>query len=293
MSSVSADTMELQTIHDRRPGIVTAFKNRFKHFVPARSHMRLRIFYTRLRFLALFPVMAGTRHYCPCCRRRFGRFFPDGLRLQVFADKDIVGGAWTPGTRCPWCWSSERDRLLCAYFEHRPQLLSAGGRVLHLAPEHSLQQHLRSAHGVSYVAGDIASPFAMVKMDILMLPLASCSADAVVCNHVLEHVPEDSKAMSEIFRVLKPGGWAILQVPIARGIASTEEDPAVQDPKDRERRYGQFDHVRLYEQQDYRRRLESAGFEVTIENALELCGPERVREWRLNAREDVHLCRKP
>ncbi|MBI3330741.1 MAG: methyltransferase domain-containing protein [Candidatus Omnitrophica bacterium] len=263
-----------------------------KRCVPAASHIHLRIFYTRCRLLTRLPRMAGDRYLCPCCGHRFRRFFADGLQLPVFAERKIVSGAYTENARCPWCWSSERDRLLYLYLS-RCLRAETPWTVLHLAPEPPLQRFLRAKPGVLYIAGDLQSPLATARMDVLRLPLRSASVDWILCSHVLEHVLDDRKAMHELFRVLKPGGWAILQVPIGLAVETTYEDPAITRPEDRERAFGQFDHVRIYAQADYRRRLESVGFQVRAENALALFGAEEVDGFRLNPLEDVHFCRKP
>jgi ubiquinone/menaquinone biosynthesis C-methylase UbiE len=116
------------------------------------------------------------------------------------------------------------------------------------------------------------------------------SFDAVLCNHVLEHVPDDRKALGEIFRVLKPGGWAILMVPLSSR-AETDEDPTVVDPKERERRFGQDDHVRLYGQ-DYQARLEAAGFHVTMDHFARSLSDQDLRRYVLDANEVIPLCTK-
>ncbi len=114
-------------------------------------------------------------------------------------------------------------------------------------------------HGESYVTADIESPLAKVKMDIHHMPFADNSFDSVLCNHVLEHVDSDLQALGEIRRVLKPGGWAILQVPFFAPVPEvTVEDPAIQSPREREIHFGQDDHVRKYGK-DYSQRIERSG----------------------------------
>jgi ubiquinone/menaquinone biosynthesis C-methylase UbiE len=115
--------------------------------------------------------------------------------------------------------------------------------------------------------------------------------DVVICCHVLEHIPDDKKAMSELFRVLRPGGWAVLQVPIGRAIDKTYEDASITDPKLREKAFGQHDHVRVYGM-DYKERLGKAGFSVATYNCLELFGEDIVKRHALEPREDVYMCKK-
>ncbi len=273
--------------------MVQAIKGWMKRCIPRSAHMSLRIAWTRLRTVTSWPWMRGDRYECPFCRRRFGRFYPEGLRLPVFKEKQITSGGYSEHRRCPWCWSSERDRLLHLSLTQGPPWGSRMGTVLHLAPEFHLQRLLRRVFGIRYVAGDLRSPLAQVKMSVLDLPVRASSIDGIVCNHVLEHVVDDQKAMAELFRALKPGGWAILQVPIGLALERTYEDCSIKEPAARERAFGQFDHVRIYSRNDYRRRLEVAGFEVTIENCLEKFGAKTVERLRLNPLEDLHLCRKP
>ena len=130
---------------------------------------------------------------------------------------------------------------------------------------------------------------AQVRLDITALPFADGSLDAVVCNHVLEHVPDDRAAMREFRRVLSPRGWAILQSPLDPRRAVTFEDFSVQDPGERERVFGQFDHVRIYGR-DYIDRLTTAGFRVEAVPFADQLGSDTVTRHALRS-EEVVLCR--
>jgi SAM-dependent methyltransferase len=138
--------------------------------------------------------------------------------------------------------------------------------VLHIAPEHCFMKPFEAQHGEGYITADIESPLAKVKMDIHQIPFGENHFDVVLCNHVLEHVQDDIKAMSEIRRVLKSGGWAILQVPFFAPIPDvTFEDNSITDPRERERVFGQDDHVRLFGK-DYTKRIERAGLKAEESN---------------------------
>lgn len=142
----------------------------------------------------------------------------------------------------------------------------AGHHVLHIAPERGLRDKLKSLPGLHYVAGDkhepgYSYPPDTMDLDVTVLPFGNDQFDVVLCSHVLEHVPDDRKAMRELHRVLKPGGTGIILVPIERGRAATYEDPSITDPAERKKVYGQFDHVRIYGS-DYTERLRDAGFSV-------------------------------
>jgi len=162
-------------------------------------------------------------------------------------------------------------------------------KLLHVAPEISMRALFQSVDYIDYLSADLADVSAMEKIDITDIPYPENSFDVIYCSHVLEHVPDDRKAMREFFRVLKPGGWAILHVPI--NADATFEDPSVTDPKERERLFGQFDHVRLYGP-DYADRLVEAGFAVEKHKFAEQVGGEAAKQFGLDPNETVYLCRK-
>jgi SAM-dependent methyltransferase len=151
---------------------------------------------------------------------------------------------------------------------------------------------LRGLPNVSYLSVDYDSATAMERVDITAIPYPEASFDAVICNHVLEHVSDDRLAMRELLRVLRPGGWAMLQVPVDPGRETTFEDPAVTNPKERRRAFGQYDHVRAYGR-DYPRRLASQGFDVSVEELVPELPPSIVRRLALDLDETIYVCRKP
>lgn len=144
---------------------------------------------------------------------------------------------------------------------------------------------------IEYTTADLESPLADVKMDVHEIPFESESFDVVFCNHVMEHVEDDIKAMSEIHRVLKPGGWAIIQSPQDYSRTTTLEDPSITDPKERERVYWQADHVRLFGL-DYGKRLESAGFDVKEDRFVMELPKEQVERYALPPKEIIYFCAK-
>ncbi len=166
--------------------------------------------------------------------------------------------------------------------------ISLSGAMLHVAPEPALAAKFKTRH--DYVSIDRAAGRAMRAMDVTAIEFADQSFDAVLCNHVLEHVPDDRAAMSEILRVLKPGGWGSLQVPI-KG-ETTEEDLSITDPRERRRRYGQEDHVRQYGR-DYHERLRAAGFDVLALDKSAIVGPEDLARLAVDCEEGVTLVRRP
>jgi SAM-dependent methyltransferase len=150
--------------------------------------------------------------------------------------------------------------------------------------------HLKKIPGLDYVSADLASPHAMRKIDITSMDLPDNSFDIVLCSHVLEHVPEDRKAMQEIFRILKPGGWGLIQVPISG--ETTLEDPTITDPRERERLYLQDDHVRLYGM-DLKDRLIQTGFVVEVTYGREVVDPHQCELLGVTPSEPLFHVRKP
>ena len=220
---------------------------------------------------------------CPCCEASFSRFLPHRGRERA---------------KCPGCGSLERHRVLWLFLERETELFERPGAMLHIAPEYALQRRLSQVPGLRYVTGDLASPLATYKLDVMDLPFAAGSFDFLICNHVLEHVEDDRRALAEIHRVLAPGGWAILMCPIDSRRETTLEDPAAVTPRQRHRVFGQSDHVRLYGR-DYADRLAGAGFAVRAERYVETRESSSVARFGLRreddafGEEDVFLCVKP
>jgi len=163
--------------------------------------------------------------------------------------------------------------------------LRTPGSLLHIAPEYPFLRRLSEQRTLRYVTGDLDSPLASQRLDVTSLPFEAESFRFVMCNHVLEHVADDRRAMAELYRVLEPGGFAILMCPVDHERATTLEDPAVVSPHDRHRVFGQSDHVRLYGR-DYCDRLAEAGFAVRDERYLDSLEPRSIRRLGLRRESD-------
>lgn len=201
-----------------------------------------------LRVMGFFYM--GDKVECPICSHRYRRFLPYG-RINP-----------RPNALCPACLSLERHRLIWLYLKNKTTFFIHPLNVLHIAPEQCFMKPFTEMHGRGYVTADIESPLAQVKMDIHAMPFPDNSFDVVLCNHVLEHVANDFQALGEIRRVLKTGGWAILQVPFFAPVPEfTVEDPTIQSARDREIHFGQDDHVRKYGR-DYARRIDRSGLKA-------------------------------
>jgi SAM-dependent methyltransferase len=191
---------------------------------------------------------------------------------------------------CGTCASLERHRLIWLFFKNCTNLFNGQKKkVLHIAPEISIGRLLANVQNIEYLSGDLTSGKAMVEMDITDIHFLKNTFDIIYCSHVLEHVPDDRAAMREFHRVLKPGGWAVLQVPITA--PTTFEDPSVTDPAERIRLFGQDDHVRRYGP-DYRDRLVETGFRVDVNSFVRTLPQRAIRKFGLDANEEIYYCTK-
>ena len=164
-------------------------------------------------------------------------------------------------------------------------------KVLHFAPEQAFYKLFRNQKNLEYTTTDLFSPLADVKADICDLPFEDNQYDVILCNHVLEHIPDDMKAMQELYRVLKPGGMAILQIPQDLSRATTFADDSITDQKERAKIFGQYDHVRIYGR-DYFDKLRSIGFKVVEEDYTNKIAPELVEKYCLAKGEIIPVCFK-
>ena len=227
--------------------------------------------------LALF--YRGDKYECPIEGKTYRKFLPYG-RMKS-----------RPNALCPGSLSLERHRLQWLFMKNETNFFTENLRLLHIAPEMCFMRVFKKLDNINYVTADLDSPLADVKADVMDLPFDGTSFDVVFCNHVMEHVDDDIKAMKEIYRVLKPGGWAFMQVPLDPELEHTLEDPGVTDPAERERLYDQSDHMRKYGR-DYGDRLRKAGFSVTEADYTTDLGPEKVERYALMPGEILYFCEK-
>jgi SAM-dependent methyltransferase len=218
----------------------------------------------------------GSAVECPCCGRGFGAFAPDWNR---------------PNAICPGCGAHERHRALAIYLCERTELGQRPLRLLHFAPEHALDQVLEAMSGLDRVTADLEPGTADLQIDITQIALADASFDAILCSHVLEHVEDDHAAMAELHRVLRPGGFALVLVPLDLEREATLEDASVRTPEERVAAYWQEDHVRLYAM-DIAGRLTDAGFTVTVERLTDELPPERVKRQGLVRADVIFRCER-
>jgi len=229
------------------------------------------------RFVRNIPYL-GTARWCPVCERHSRCFRP----FKHHHNREAI---------CIHCGALERHRFLWLYAQAHTDLFDGRPkRVLHVAPERCFNEKLRRRLGEGYLTADLMDKRAMVAMDIMAIQFPDATFDVVYCSHVLEHVPDDRRAMREFCRVLKPDGWAILLVPITAD--TTFEDPSVVDPAERLRLFGQEDHVRRYGP-DYVDRLQEAGFDVAEVKVHHLFSEEAARRMGIvRGAGWIHHCTK-
>jgi len=265
-----------------------------KNIIPRKLGYQLK----NIRSVVRGYLYKGDQYYCPICRHSFKTMLPGGFDLPVIKEQDIVGGGYRQNNICPRCQSTDRDRLVYLYLKEKTTFFTSPRQVLHVAPEQSLFRIFSKLPNLTYMAGTKYQEGFYYSDELPVIDLRALSYndntfDFVIANHVLEHIKEEGKVLHEIFRVLKPGGIAILQVPIANKLDKTFEDPAIQTKSDREKFYGQFDHVRLYGT-DYPDRLSAAGFVITKTKpgvkSWQLADAER---YALNGNEFLHVVTKP
>jgi SAM-dependent methyltransferase len=233
---------------------------------------------TALIELGARALYFGKQRYCTVCKSHVRVFKPYG---SVVKRQDAL---------CPVCDAVERHRFTWAFFERRTNLFDGKHkRMLHVAPEAAFEKRLRQLPYIAYRTSDPQDDGAELKIDITAIPLPDDSFDVIHCSHVLEHIQEDERAMRELARVLAPGGWATILVPIIA--EATFDDPSVTDPKERARLFGQWDHVRAYGK-DFAARLAAQGFDVRTVHADELVSGS-AEALRLQFKdEQLFFCRK-
>ncbi|OCB74451.1 class I SAM-dependent methyltransferase [Flavobacterium crassostreae] len=239
----------------------------------------IRLSYVARPILAL--TLKGTTFTDPIDGKSFKTFLPYGYGNQR-------NNVLSPSTL-----SLERHRLLWLYLNDQTDFFTSKEKkkVLHFAPEQAFYKRFRNQKNLDYTTTDLFSPLADVKADICDLPFEDNQYDIILCNHVLEHIPEDTKAMQELYRVLKPGGMAILQIPQDLNRATTFTDDTITDPKKRAEIFGQYDHVRIYGR-DYFDKLRHIGFRVVEEAYTTKIAPELVTKYCLAPGEIIPVCFK-
>ncbi|WP_299521218.1 class I SAM-dependent methyltransferase [Winogradskyella sp.] len=223
--------------------------------------------------------LRGKKYTDPIDGKGFRTFLPYGYGKQ------------RPNVLSPSTLSLERHRLFWLYLKNETNFFSDHLKVLHFAPEQCFLKRFRKLKNLEYTTTDLLSPIADVKADICHLPFEENSYDVILCNHVLEHIPDDTKAMQELYRVMKPSGWGIFQIPQDLNRDITFEDDSITDKVERAKIFGQYDHVRIYGR-DYFDKLRAIGFKVEEVNYTAQLSDEDIDTYRLAKGEIIPVVRK-
>lgn len=237
----------------------------------------IKLSYLARPFLEL--SLKGNNYQDPIDGKTFRKFLPYGYENQR---ENVLS---------PSTLSLERHRLLWLYLKRETGFFSDKLKVLHFAPEQAFYSRFRKLKNLDYTTTDLNSPLADVKADICNLPFKDNCYDFILCNHVLEHIPDDTKAMSELYRILKPGGTAILQIPQDLSREITFEDNSITSREERAKIFGQYDHVRVYGT-DYFNKLRQIGFIVEEVNYPATLSEAEVDRFRIAKNEIIPVCRK-
>lgn len=224
---------------------------------------------------------AGNSVVCPCCKSTFREFAPFGDSRRK--------NAW-----CPSCEGLERHRLLWIYFEKKTNIYSRPLKVLHIAPETIFFKQFSKQQNIDYYPVDIFPhlyPSGTKYFDVLNPSYPDNSFDVIICNHVFQYIEEDKKAMKNIYNLMKPGGWGIMQVPIDTTRKVTYEDSSITNPQDRLKAFGLKEHVRYYSY-DYADRLRDAGFVVTVDDFTATFTDAEIYKYGFWKGDAIYYCSK-
>ena len=240
--------------------------------------MLIRLSYVFRIFAPL--VYKGNNVECPVCEKSFRKFLSYGSDV---AHRDNV--------LCPYDLTLERHRLMWLYLKNKSNFFTDQLSVMHIAPEQCFHGKFKKQKNIKYTTGDLLSPIADLHFDLHDIPLEDNQYDVIFCNHVLEHVEDDHQCMKELYRIMKPGGWGIFQVPIDYNRLETYEDPTITTPEEREKHFWQYDHVRLYGL-DYPEKLKAAGFDVEVYDFHKDIPEDKAKKYRLQDTELLYVVSK-
>lgn len=227
---------------------------------------------------------------CNVCNRPIRHPFDSPAhKSDVFEKMRVVGGGFRKKEQCPFCLSNDRLRFTIEVLSRYTDILSRPCKVLEFAPIQGLEMYLKARGNCEYISGDIVSGRAMRVLDITNIDFPDATFDYVICNHVLEHIDNEEKAVREMMRVTKPGGCLLISMPVALSLEQTLESEYIDTPEKRLLLYGQGDHVRLYGR-DVKKRLEQYGLDVT-EIIAKDDTPDAVERYGLIPEDRNYLCR--
>lgn len=226
------------------------------------------------KVLALFYL--GNKVECPICNHHYRKFLPYGY---VTPRENAL---------CPNCLALERHRLMWLYLKEKTNFFSDEIKLLHVAPEYCFINRFEKLNNIDYITADLESPLAKVKMDVQKIPFPENYFDVIFCNHIMEHVDDYEIALKELYRVLKPGGWGIIQSPINSLRQTIYEDKTIITPFEREKHFGQKDHLREFGL-DYALQLKKGGFDVISDEYIKSLNKEKIERFGLLAYDKITI----
>ncbi len=238
----------------------------------------------------------GFKYYCNCCGSHIRRFCPGGEDLPPILENKIIGAGYRNQDYCPVCKSTYRHRMVWMYLKEL-EIWKEDVTVLHVAPEEMIARKLSRIRHIKYITGDTDPDryrhyTNAIRLDITRIPFTDSTFDVIICNHVLEHISDDRQAMKELYRILKPQGFAMLQVPLSGVTGETYENAAIRTEEERLEQFGQKDHVRIYGKKDYLSRLAGSGFKVTEYNPFSESKYNLLDKLALDPAERIMVARK-
>ncbi|MCD4733862.1 class I SAM-dependent methyltransferase [bacterium] len=247
-------------------------KNILRKLIPDSLWPHLRLGWFRIRGFFLRRKNGSVE--CPICNGHFHRFLPHGSERI-----------------CPGCGTARRQRLMTLYLRRETDLFTSSKKLLHIAADLTLHRLVHRYSNLDYASFDLHRKYTDRNGDLTDLPDADNSHDAVICFHVLEHIPDDHAAMSEMHRIINSDGWALIQVPHYPDRGATYEDFSITDPQERKKHFGQWDHVRVYGN-DFQQRLEKAGFTVRFVDYLAELTEDDIARYGLAGTKGFHRSEK-
>lgn len=216
----------------------------------------------------------GNKYSCPICKGNFSKF----LKENYTSD-------------CPKCGAGSRHRALYLYLENKTSFFNSNLKLLHFAPEYCFHKRFDKMKNIEYFSADINSTRAKLNIDIRKIPFKNEIFDVVLSCYVLEVIDDDIMAMKELYRILKPDGWSIHNVPIDNSLNKSFENSEIKSYEDKIKYFGRWDHTRIYGL-DYVERLKSVGFDVTVIKVSEFVEENAIKKYHLNKDEQMFLCKK-
>jgi SAM-dependent methyltransferase len=234
----------------------------------------------------------GNNKCCYVCKKTFFAFGKLKMYISPMSENISGIGSCVDNHSCPLCFCNDRERHLFAYFDKLNLWTKEGGKILHFAPEKHLSKKISSCNPLEYIKADFMPENYInmgikdvIKVNLMEIPFADNHFDIVICNHVLEHIPDMQKGLAEIHRVLKNGGFAILQTPLSQLLHNHFEDSGITTDEQRTFFYGQNDHVRIVSERQFLEDLKNQGFKLAIARHEDLFDSKFAEYYGVNPKE--------